>query len=206
MWLLVLSYPRLKHQKEERKKEASTPCCLAHPSTTAPLASVRGILERAGKMGENYFSTRSYVGTQILNICCCALFFSKVHGLILCTKDIHISPSLTRTRYLEVVETQFLPVIANRENALVHLNDSWQRWEQSWTQGWLEPNIPRTGPPGPFIVSGQQDCFTPQLWATNFSSQAWRGKGGSHPTSVQSNPKKKAVGAFWGLWGQSLCS
>lgn len=44
--------------------------------------------------------------------------------LILCTKDIHISPSLIRTHHLEVVETQFLPAIANKENALVHLNDS----------------------------------------------------------------------------------
>lgn len=121
---MVLSYPRLKHQKEKRKKEAPTPCCLAHPGTTTHLASVRGNLERAGKMGENYFSTRSYVGTQMLNICCCALFYSKVHSLILCTKDIHISPSLIRTRHLEVVEAQFLPAIANKENALVHLNDS----------------------------------------------------------------------------------
>lgn len=64
------------------------------------------------------------MGTRILNICCCALFFSKVHSLILCTKDMHISPSLIRTRHLEVAETQFLPIIANRENALVHLNDS----------------------------------------------------------------------------------
>ena len=59
------------------------------------------------------------MGTQILNICCCALFYSKVHSLILCTKDIHISPSLIRTRHLEVVEAQILPAIANKENALV---------------------------------------------------------------------------------------
>ena len=57
------------------------------------------------------------MGTQILNICCCALFYSKVHSLILCTKDIHISPSLIRTRHLEVVEAQILPAIANKENA-----------------------------------------------------------------------------------------
>lgn len=117
-------------KKKKRKKKKHPPCCLAHPGTTTHLASVRGNLERAGKMGENYFSTRSYVGTQILNICCCALFYSKVHSLILCTKDIHISPP-SGTRHLEVVEAQFLPAIANKENALVHLNDSMTKVGQS---------------------------------------------------------------------------